>query len=129
MNGRYLLDTNIVVPFLNGETGLKDKLGQYEDIYLPVFVLGELYYGAFNSSKKTYNLEKIEEFKEEIFILDCDEHTTKIYGEVKKGLKNKGTPIPENDIWISAIAIQYNLTLVTRDSHFYNVDGLSIERW
>ncbi len=44
MNGRYLLDTNIVVHFLNGETGLKDKFDQYEDIYLPVFVLGELYF-------------------------------------------------------------------------------------
>ena len=129
MNGRYLLDTNIVVPFLNGDPILKEKFAQYEEAYLPVIVLGELYYGAFNSSKKTSNLEKIEGFKEEILILDCDEFTSKIYGEIKKGLKDKGTPIPENDIWISAIAIQYRLTLATRDNHFNNIDGLSVEKW
>jgi tRNA(fMet)-specific endonuclease VapC len=61
--------------------------------------------------------------------LDCDEYTAKIYGEVKKGLKDKGTPIPENDIWISAVAIQYGLTVVTRDSHFDYVGGLSTENW
>lgn len=79
MNGRYLLDTNIFVPFLNGDPVLKEKFSQYEEVYLSVIALGELYYGAFNSSKKTSNLEKIEGFKDEIFILGCDENTSKIY--------------------------------------------------
>ncbi len=129
MNGRYLLDTSIIVPFLNGDPVIKEKITQLEEVYLPVIALGELYYGAFNSSKKTYNLEKIEGFKNEIFILDCDEFTSKLYGEIKKGLKDKGRPIPENDIWISAIAIQFGLTLATRDNHFNSVEGLSVEKW
>ena len=129
MNGRYLLDTSIIVPFLNGDPVIKEKITQLEEVYLPVIALGELYYGAFNSSKKTSNLEKIEGFKDEIFILDCDEFTSKLYGEIKKGLKDKGRPIPENDIWISAIAIQFSLTLATRDNHFNSVEGLTVEKW
>lgn len=129
MDGRYLLDTNIVIPFFNGDPGLRGKFAQSEEIYLPVIVLGELYYGAFNSSQKKANFEKIEGFKEEIFILDCDEYTAKIYGDIKNGLKEKGTPIPENDIWISAIATQYSLILMTRDRHYINIDGLRNEMW
>lgn len=111
MGGRYLLDSNIVVAFLNGDRNVKELVGKADEIYLPAIVLGELYYGAFNSSKKQGNLEKIDGFKAEVYLLDCDEYTAKIYGEVKKGLKDKGTPIPENDIWISAVAIQYGFTL------------------
>jgi tRNA(fMet)-specific endonuclease VapC len=129
MNGKFLLDTNIIIPFLNGDPAIRGKINQYEEIYLPVIVLAELYYGAFNSSQRETNLEKIQGFKDEIPILDCDEYTAKIYGDIKKRLKDQGTPIPENDIWISAIAIQYSLTLVTRDSHFNNISGLSLAKW
>jgi tRNA(fMet)-specific endonuclease VapC len=129
MGGRYLLDSNIAVAFLNGDPNVRELVDKADEIYLPAIALGELYYGAFNSSRKPENLEKIDGFKDEVYLLDCDEYTAKIYGQVKKGLKDKGTPIPENDIWISAIAIQYGLTVVTRDSHFDYVDGLNIESW
>lgn len=129
MGGRYLLDSNIAVTFLNGDPNVRELVDKADEIYLPAIALGELYYGAFNSSRKPENLEKIDGFKDEVYLLDCDEYTAKIYGQVKKGLKDKGTPIPENDIWISAIAIQYGLTVVTRDSHFDYVDGLNIESW
>jgi tRNA(fMet)-specific endonuclease VapC len=58
MNGRFLLDTNIVVPFLNGDQDLRDKFAQNIEIYLPVVVLAELYYGAYNSSQRVSNIEK-----------------------------------------------------------------------
>ena len=129
MGGRYLLDSTIAVAFLNGDPNVKEKVNQADEIYLPAIGLGELYYGAFNSSKRQENLEKIDGFKAEVYLLDCDEYTAKIYGQIKKGLRDKGTPIPENDIWISAVAIQYGLTVVTRDSHFDYVDGLRVEKW
>jgi tRNA(fMet)-specific endonuclease VapC len=44
-------------------------------------------------------------------------------------LRVKGQPIPENDIWVAAIALQHRLTLVTRDEHFKQVDGLAVETW
>lgn len=62
-------------------------------------------------------------------VLGCDAETARRYGEVKNGLRQKGRPIPENDIWIAAIALQYDLTLVARDVHFGEVDGLKVEAW
>jgi tRNA(fMet)-specific endonuclease VapC len=55
--------------------------------------------------------------------------TAKWYGEVKNGLRQKGRPIPENDIWISAMALEYDLILVSRDGHFEKVEQLKLERW
>jgi tRNA(fMet)-specific endonuclease VapC len=51
------------------------------------------------------------------------------YGEVKNALRLKGHPIPENDIWIAAVAHQHDLTLVTRDTHFDEIDNLKIIAW
>jgi tRNA(fMet)-specific endonuclease VapC len=55
--------------------------------------------------------------------------TARQYGLIRADLAQKGRPIPDNDVWIAAIAIEYNLVLVTRDTHFENIDKLSIERW
>ena len=62
-------------------------------------------------------------------ILSNDRATARLYGEVKESLRRKGTPIPENDIWIAAIARQHDLPLVARDAHFQQVDDLRIEEW
>jgi len=48
---------------------------------------------------------------------------------VKNALLAKGRPIPENDVWIAALARQHDLVLVTRDEHFAEVDGLTLARW
>lgn len=62
-------------------------------------------------------------------MLSADEETANNYTLIKSGLLNKGKPIPENDIWIAAIARQYKLTLITRDKHFDEIDALSIDNW
>lgn len=62
-------------------------------------------------------------------MLRCEEDTATIYGQVKQQIMSKGRPIPENDIWIAATALQHNLTLVTRDDHFQAVDNLNLEKW
>ena len=55
--------------------------------------------------------------------------TARRYGTIKNELRRKGRPIPENDIWIAATAIEHALVLVTRDDHFRETDGLEIEAW
>jgi len=62
-------------------------------------------------------------------ILPCDAETAFWYGIVKDGLRRTGQPIPENDIWIAAIALQHGLTLATRDKHFQTVENLISETW
>jgi len=129
MDGRHLLDTNIVIALFNREQPVIDSIAQSLEVFLPSIVIGELYYGAFNSSKQQANVEKIDRLRMQAFVLDCDAFTAKIYGQIKKSLKDAGNPIPENDIWIAALAIQYDLSLVTRDNHFSFIPGLQVERW
>jgi tRNA(fMet)-specific endonuclease VapC len=62
-------------------------------------------------------------------VLYIDEETTFSYGAIKTALRKKGKPIPENDIWIAAIVLRHNLTVVTRDKHFKEIDGLVIKHW
>ena len=129
MNGRFLLDTNIVIAIFSKEAKVQAYLVNATEVFVPAVVLGELYYGAYKSSRVTENIAKIDGFAAKNAVLISDATTAKAYGQIKNGLRAKGRPIPENDIWIAATAMQYNLTLVTRDSHFGEVDGLVIETW
>ena len=129
MNGKYLLDTNIVIALFGEDEHVLKMIQKAKEVYHSAVVIGELYYGAFNSTRKTENLRKIDDYKDEVAILSSDDQTAKLYGKVKAQLKKKGMPIPENDLWIAAIAIQYDLTLVTRDKHFENISGLRVEKW
>ncbi len=124
----YLLDTNIVVAILNQEAGLEQHLIG-NNAYLSTVVLGELYYGAQNSARAADNLKKIETFMASCAFLDCDKQTAVEYSNIRLQLKVKGRPIPENDIWIAAAARQHGLTLVSRDEHFKEVNGLLLEKW
>jgi tRNA(fMet)-specific endonuclease VapC len=62
-------------------------------------------------------------------VLNCNAETARWYGEIKNALWVKGRPIPENDLWIAAIAPEHNLVLATRDAHFREIDTLKVEMW
>lgn len=127
MSDRFLLDTNIVIAFLEGNPVVQENLVQAEVVFVPSIVIGELYYGAYKSALVTANLARIDEFATIHPVLDCDVVTALLYGQIKNLLRQKGRPIPDNNIWIAAVARQYELTLVSRDEHFKQVDGLSVE--
>lgn len=129
MNGKYLLDTNIVIALFDGDQLVIDQINQATEIFIPAIGVGELYFGAFNSGKKQTNIDRVDQLRTQVVVLDCDDLTAKYYGQIKKDLKDRGRPIPENDIWIAAIAMQYGLTLATRDNHFENIEGLNIGKW
>ena len=127
--GRFLLDTNIVIALFAREAAVQQRLAEASEVFVPSIVLGELYYGARKSTRVTENLARIDEFVASSAVLPCDTATAQQYGDIKNKLRAKGRPIPENDIWIAAIAMQYQLTLVARDGHFHEVDGLQVEAW
>lgn len=129
MNGEYLVDTNIIIALFAGESSVLEKIRNAPGIHIPSIVLGELYYGAFNSTKVNDNIEIIRKFSQEASVLSCNILTASHYGEIKSQLKAKGHPIPENDIWIAALSVQYNLILVTRDSHFRYISTLKTLKW
>jgi tRNA(fMet)-specific endonuclease VapC len=126
MNGKYLLDTNIVISFLRKDNEIVEKIEELDEVYIPVTVIGELFFGAFKSKKVEENLQNISNLLENIPVLANSVDTARIYGELKNQLKEKGKPIPENDIWIAAIAKQYDLTVMTNDIHFKEVEGLKL---
>lgn len=129
MNGRFLLDTNIAIALIAKERIVMQKIGNAEEIFVPAVVIGELFWGAYNSTMIEKNIVNIREFIAGNTVLPCDTQTGEHYGEIRMQLKRKGKPIPENDIWIAAIAKQYDLILVSRDSHFKEITGLKLEIW
>ncbi len=129
MSGRYLLDTSVIVPLFAGDASVKEELERATAVFVPCVALGELYYGAHKSRRKRENLARLEEFRAAVEILGCDEETAREYGKIKNSLRAKGRPIPENDIWIAAIASQHQLIVASRDAHFQQIPGLKTATW
>lgn len=129
MSGKCLLDTNIVITLFANETSVKDNLAKTDEVFVPSVVIGELLFGAHKSARTKENLARISEFAASSIVLGCDTETAHYYGEIKNALRLKGHPIPENDIWIAAIALQHGLTLATRDSHFNEIENLKVVVW
>lgn len=129
MSGRYLLDTNIIIALFANEESIMDDLAQADEVFIPSIALGELYYGAKKSGRSQANLERIEDLVADSTVIECDSDSARQYGNVKSRLRLKGRPLPENDVWIAALALQYGLTLVTRDAHFQEVEDLQAVAW
>ena len=129
MSGRYLLDTNIIIALFADEEAVKNNLAQANEVFIPSNAIGELCYGARKSGRVQANLTRVDELIANITVLECDAETARQYGDIKNQLMLKGRPLPENDIWIAAIALQHNLVLVTRDAHFQQIENLQSVNW
>ena len=116
-----LLDTVIVAGYFNRDAQILAKLSRVT-AYVSTITIGELLFGAYNSGRVQENVENVRKFAATTVVLQCDTQTADWYSQVKKTLRSKGRPIPENDIWIAATALQYGLILVTRDTHFQAVE-------
>lgn len=126
---KILLDTNIVIELFKGNTYILSRLGNRQLVDIPHVVLGELLLGAYRSSNTPKHIAQIRDFMKRCNILSADVATADVYAQTKADLLKKGKPIPENDIWIAATALQHNLTLVTMDKHFQEVEGLVTGKW
>lgn len=129
MNEHYLLDTNSVSAALSNNSLVIARIAQASTIAFPAIVVGELFFGAYHSARVEENLTLFESIAQHNTILDCDVATARVYGAIKARLREKGRPIPDNDIWIAALAIQHDLILLTRDAHFDAVEQAHVEHW
>ena len=129
IGNRFVLDTNIITAWIKGEKIIAEKVEKANAVYIPIIVLGELYYGASYSTHVQKNIGVIKKLTNRYKLLLLDEATSIEYGKIKSTLRKKGLPIPENDIWIAAIALRNKLPLVTRDGHFNDVSGLKLIAW
>ena len=126
---KILLDTNIVIEVFNGNTQIADKINKLSGFAISATVLGELYIGVNRVSNKSKHLKMLQEFLRLCTVLDVTAETAKHYWEITSCLYKKGKPIPTNDIWIAAIAIQHGYTLITRDRHFKEIEDVSVKNW
>ena len=121
-----VLDTNCYAAYRIGHTRVLDALASAEIVYMSVIVLGELYAGFRGGTKMLKNQQQLDQFlaKPTVRILEVGKESAEIFGEVKDQLKNSGTPLPINDVWIAAHTIENGSVLVSYDRHFMAIAGL-----
>jgi tRNA(fMet)-specific endonuclease VapC len=126
-----LLDTNVVVAFLNGDKSVLKRIrDQIDRIALSTLVVAELDYGAKISQQAKENLEKLHQFADIIHVIPFDIECAKIFGTIKSKLRRLGKPTGEVDALIAATAMANEAILVTANKkHFENIEGLKIEIW
>ncbi|MBI5749139.1 MAG: type II toxin-antitoxin system VapC family toxin [Nitrospinae bacterium] len=129
MNGRISLDTNIVIRLFKNDPLIIKRLTNLSAVYLPTPVIAELIFTARNSSRQEENLKTYNEFIDACKVLNITRETANHYSLIRLKLKQKGRPIPENDLWIASICTEHNLPLATGDAHFDNIEGLKVLKW
>ncbi len=122
-----LLDTNIIIDIFSGNSRIADRVNKLEQLFINTIVLGELFIGINRVNNKSKHLKKLETFLKLCTVLDVDPDTSRYFGEIVAMLHRKGKPIPTNDVWIAASAMQHNLQLLTSDNHFKEIEGLSLQ--
>lgn len=125
---QLLIDTNVYVAFKRSEPRIVELLRHAETIAVNVVVLGELLAGFRGGIREAVNRKELDQFLDSprVEVLVLDESSAEFFALVFNNLKQIGKPVPTNDIWIAATAMQHGLTLATLDSHFSNVAGLSL---
>ena len=127
MNTSILLDTNAYTGFKTNREEIVKELQTARVIGMSPIVLAELYAGFRLGTREKKNLDELVTFRRNprVQVLQITERTAFFYAHIFTALKRKARPIPSNDIWIAASAMEHGLVLVSFDSHFQQVDGLT----
>ena len=104
-----ILDTNALSAFVDGDPAIGDVLRSQARACIPVIVLGEFRYGIAQSRHRASYEQWLESQLRHFDVLGVTEETTISYAALRVGLKQRGTPIPANDAWIAALALQHRL--------------------
>ena len=123
---KLLLDTNAYSNLLRGDKKVLTQLSRADLVYVSIFVVGELIAGFKGGNKEKENNHLLDRFlqKQEVELLEGSKETARIFAKLKYELKKAGTPLPVNDIWIAAHAIETGSVLITYDRHFQRIKGI-----
>lgn len=121
-----LLDTNAYSDFMLGKANIVEIIALADHIYLSSTVLGELLSGFVVSKREAQNRLELTKFlrSPRVEILSITDRTADFYATIYANLRRKGRPIPSNDMWIAASAMECGAILITRDSHFAHIENL-----
>ena len=126
---RIMIDTSAYSAFLRAHPGIKVSLQQADEISLTPVVLGELLAGFMMGKNEKRNRSILQDFlsSPRVNILEIDEETSERYAAIRNQLRAQGTPLPTNDLWIAASAMQYGLKVLTTDKHYLDVPHILTE--
>ena len=121
-----LLDTNAYTAFMRGEAQVVEVVAHADTLYLNSVVLGELLGGFAAGTREQKNRAELARFLDSprVEVLPITAQTADSYALVYAGLRRRGQPIPTNDLWIAASALEHGAALLTRDAHFAQIDSL-----
>lgn len=123
-----LLDTNIFTALKNGDSQICQIVQSADTILISAIVIGELLYGYDGGTKSKQNRLQLQQFLDSprVKIISVTSDTAHFFSQVSLALKQKGKPIPTNDVWIAAQAFEHGSFVCTYDKHFHAIEGLSI---
>ena len=126
---RILLDTSAYSAMRRGEGRLREPLAQASDVVVTPIILGELLCGFKKGARETENRRALQQFLRtpRVKILQLDAETGERYAAISDYLRRHGTPIPLNDVWIAASAVQHGLKVLTTDEHFKRIPHVLVE--
>jgi predicted nucleic acid-binding protein len=124
-----ILDTNAVSALFEGDSQLAAVLDPSPYHHLPLIVIGEYQFGLLTSRKQKKLQSLLAKLETESLVIAADRATADWYARVRHELKEKGRLIPENDVWIAALARQHALEIVSNDAHFDYVDKIRRIGW
>lgn len=125
---KIVLDTNCYTAYLAGDPQVLEALVAAEIVFMSIFVLGELFAGFKGGRKEAENLKLLDLFlrKSTVHVCNATSETAEIFGRLKAALKIAGTPIPINDVWIAAHAVETGSSIVSYDNHFGKISGIQL---
>ena len=125
-----MLDTSVYSAFKRGVPTVVSALRRPSEILVPVIGLGELKAGFELGTRRDRNRSELAEFlrRPRVRVVRVDQSTTDRYALLHAELRRKGTPLPTNDLWIAALAIEHGAELLTLDSDFERIPQLLFQR-
>ena len=123
---RVALDTNRLTDLFRGDSTLAERLAACDEVWIPLIVLAEIKAGFYGGSQQHHNELLLRKFlaKDTVAVLLPSRETAEQYARIFVQLKRVGTPVPDNDLWIAALVLEHDLTLITRDQHFEKIPQL-----
>jgi tRNA(fMet)-specific endonuclease VapC len=126
---RALLDTSAYSALMRGHPDVRTAVQRPEQMYVNPVVLGELRAGFLRGSRTKKNEDELQSFlgSPRVTVVDIDEETAETYAVILDALRSAGTPVPTNDLWIAASAMQHGLRILTTDAHFLKIKQIIVE--
>ncbi len=127
---RLLLDTSAYSALRRGHTGMGELVGAADEVWISAIVLGELHAGFRRGTRRDENERNLARFlsSPRTSIAEVSQETADRYAEILDYLRKAGTPVPTNDVWIAAGAMQHGLVLVTTDAHYEKIPHVLVRK-